>query len=379
MVFKSFLSKPKDIDILSAIPDGIMLINAAGKIEWTNDVLVSLFCIDKNEILNHSINEIIESGLELVRQAAESFKPVVGRIKPTSGKDSYFEITANFIDGHYVVSLRDVTQNYKTVTNIMVEHESSQKVNKDKNVFLNKLSNELKSPLQSAIGFSQAMIDGLGGAMSEKQEKYIKIINKNSSEILYLINKIIEHAKTESNLLDHDFQIFDASNTLQTVLKEFDQTIKAKNLSLNLDMSELVKKTVFSDENSLKIILQNIMESSINSTDIGSINIKVSHPDKDTLIEQNIFSSEPDDFNDKAYMMLKISDTGAGISETDLETIFDPYTQLEKSNKKYIVRSIALASAKNIVKYLKGVLWIDSEPMQGSTFNLILPIEKSMS
>lgn len=378
MVFKSFLSKAKDVDILASIPDGIMLVDNVGKIEWVNDVIPVLLKIDKNEILKHEINDIIESGLDLIRQAAESFKSVVGRIKPLIGRDAYFEITAKPIDGNFVVSFRDVTQNYKTVTNIMVEHECSKKVNKDKNTFLVKLSNELKSPIHSVIGFSQAMIDGLGGAMGEKQEKYIKIINKNSSEVLYLINKIIELAKTESNLFEYDFQIFDITNTLTSVLKEFDQQIKTKNLNLSLDTSELVKKTVFSDENSLKVALQNILETSINSTDIGSISIKVEHPDRDILAEQNISIPQIEEFNDKSYLMLTVSDTGAGIGETDLEMIFDPYTQLDKPNKKNIVRSIALASAKNLVRYLKGSIWIDSEPMKGATYNLIIPIEKFM-
>lgn len=378
MVFKSFLSKAKDIDILASVPDGIMLISGSGKIEWANDVILSLLKINKNELLHAETNDIIESGLDLVKQAAESFKSVVGRSKVSSGKDTYLEITAKQIDGHFVVSLRDVTQNYKTVTNIMVEHESSQKVNKDKNTFLVKLSNELKSPIHSVIGFSQAMIDGLGGEMSEKQEKYIKIINKNSSEVLYLINKIVELARTESNLFEHDFQIFDVSNTIQAVLKEFEPTIKSKNLSLNLDTSEVVKKTVFSDENSLKVILQTVMETSINSTDIGSISIKIQHPERDVLAERNISVPVIEEFNDKSYLMLCISDTGAGIADTDLEVIFEPYKQLDRPNKKNIVRSIALASAKNLVKYMKGDIWIDSQPMQGATYNIIIPIEKFM-
>ncbi len=376
MVFKSFLSKAKDIDILSSIPDGVLLLDSNGKIEWINDLIPVLFRMNKGDIFKTNINDILESGLDLVKQAAESFKSVVGRIRTESGKDSYFEITSKPVDMYYVVCLRDVTQSYKTVTNIIVEHESSKKINKDKNNFLVKLSNELKSPMHSIIGFSQAMVDGLGGEMSEKQEKYIKIINKNSNDMLYLMNKIIELSKTESSLMEFDFQIFDSVNTIQGVLKEFDAIVKSKNLTLTLDIEEVVKKTIFSDENILKMILQNILETSINSTDIGSIKIKASHPELETVHQQFIEVAE--DFNEKAYLMISVSDTGAGISEGDLGVIFDPYAQLDRPNKKNIVRSIALASAKNLVRYLKGVIWLESEPMQGATYNIIIPIEKSM-
>lgn len=376
MAFKSFLSKAKDIDILASLPDGVMLVDNDGKIEWINEVAASLLKTYKNEIFKRNINEIIESGLDLAKQAAEINKSVVGRAKNTEGKDFYLEITAKIINNFFIISLRDVTQNYKTVTSILVEHESSKKINKDKNAFLVKLSNELKSPLHSIMGFSQAMIDGLGGEMSDKQEKYIKIINKNSNEVLYLMDKIIELSKTESNLFEYDFQIFDVVNSIQNVLKNYESTIKDKNLNLNLDAEAMIKRTIFSEENVFKIIFQNILETSLNSTDIGSINIKIYHPDLEVVSRQNI--EVPTSATDKSYLMLNVSDTGAGIAENDLGIIFEPYAQLDRPSKKNIVKSISLASVKNLVKYLKGTVWVESEPMQGTTYNVIIPVEKFM-
>lgn len=374
MVLKGFLSKTKDIDILAGLPDGIMLIEDDGKIQWANDVAGVLFETSKNEILKLNLNEIVEGGLDLAKQAALSGKSVVGRARNIAEKELFVEVTGKATEDCIIASFRDVTQNYKTVTHIINEHETSRKINKDKNTFLVKLSNELKSPVHSIIGFSQAMVDGLGGEMSEKQEKYIKIINKNSNELLYTMDKILELAKTESNLFEHDFQIFDGLNTIQAVIKNNEQQMKDKSLNLTVDSEEVVKRTIFSDENSLKIILQNILETAIKSTDVGSINIKMNHPDLELVAQQDIHVAE--NFTDKAYLMITVSDTGAGVGEGDLDVIFDPYAQLDRPNKKNIVRSIALTSAKNLVKYLKGNIWVESEPMQGTTYKVILPIEK---
>lgn len=374
MVFKNFLSKAKDIDILAELPDGVLLVDNDGKIEWVNEKASILFEIPKNELLKANFNDIVESGLDLAKQAGQSFKSVVGRANIALNLDIYVEITGKIVEDFIVISLRDVTQNYKTVTNILVEHESSKKINKDKNTFLVKLSNELKSPIHSVTGFSQAMIDGLGGEMSEKQEKYIKIINKNSNELLYLLDKILELSKTESNLFEYDFQIFDVVNSAQNIVKNNEQSTKDKNLNLVIDTEELVKRTVFSDEGSFKAILQNILETSISSTDIGTISVKMHHPELEFVAQQNI--TVPETASDKSFLMLTISDTGAGIAESDLTSLFEPYAQLEKANKKSIVKSIALASAKNLVKYLKGSIWVESEIMQGTTYNVILPIEK---
>lgn len=374
MVFKNFLSKAKDIDILASLPDGVILIDNDGKIEWVNDKAPSLLNIAKNEISKLNINQIIESALDLAKQAACNSSPVVGRVKNTSEKECYVEMTAKNVENFYVVCFRDVTQSYKTVTNILSDYESSKKISKDKNVFLIKIANELKSPIHSAMGFSQAMIDGLGGKMSEKQEKYIKIINKNSIETLYFLDKIFELSKTESNLFEHDFQVFDIINSVQIMLKGHESAIRNKNLILNFDAEELEKKTIFSDENSFKVIFQNIMETSVNLTDVGSISVKLQHPSMEILSALGLVEGE--EVNEKSYLMLSVSDTGAGISESDLGVIFEPYAQLDRSNKKNIVRSIALASAKNLVTYLKGAIWVKSEPMQGSTYNVVIPIDK---
>jgi len=375
MVFKNFLSKAKDIDLLANLADGVILVDSTGQIQFANEPSCVLFETGKNELLQSNINEIIEGGLDLAKQAALSGKSVVGRAKSLLEKEFFAEITAKYSEDLLIISLGDVTQNYKTVTSILVEHESSKKINKDKNAFLVKLSNELKSPVHSIIGFSQAMVDGLGGEMSEKQEKYIKIINKNSNELLYFMDKIIELSKTESNLFEYDFQIFDAINTIQTVLKNYEEQINEKKLNLIFESEDVVKRTIFSDEGAFKVILQNIIETSIKSTDIGSITIKAHHPELDFLSEHDI--KVPETATDKSYLMLTVSDTGAGIVEGDLGVLFEPYSQLDRPNKKNIVKSIALASVKNLVKHLKGNIWVESEPMQGTTYNVILPIEKS--
>ena len=377
MVLKNFLSKNKDVDVLANVPDGVLLLDSLGDVEWLNENGAKLFKCDKTMLEKESVNNLIESGLDLVKQASSSSQSVVGKVKLESAKSCYFEITAQVAQENYVVSFRDVTQSYKTVTNIMIEQESSKKHNQDKNKFIVKLSNELRSPLQSIVGFSQAMIDGLGGTMSEKQDKYVRIINKNSLEALYFMNKIIELAKTESNLFEYESQIFDVVNTTQLVTKEFEIEAVEKNLLWSLDVADITKKSIFSDEGALKVILRNILEICINMTDIGSIAVKLTHPNRELVAQQGFEVPETDEeYNEKAYLMFEIKDTGAGYSELEQENLFEPYKQLDKPNKKNIVRSVALASVKNIVKHLKGKIWVETALMQGSTYSVIVPIAR---
>ena len=236
------------------------------------------------------------------------------------------------------------------------------------------MSNEFKSPVQSIIGFSQALLDGLGGAINEKQTKYVKIINKNSSELLYFMEKFLEFSQAESSLFKSDIQPFDLVNTVQTVVKNNDAALSAKNLIVEYDFEEFNKKVVYSDENLVKIILQNVLETSIKLTEVGSITVKITHPDLNVIDKYNVKNFKG--ATSESYVNIQITDTGMGLAESELEGIFEPYTQLDKVHKKTIVRSITLGTAQTILKRLGGAIWVNSEVMKGSNFNIILPVEK---
>ena len=272
---------------------------------------------------------------------------------------------------------RDVTQNYKTLTNLLIEQKSSKKNNIDKNNFFVKLSIEFKAPIQSIVGFSQAMIDGLGGAMSEKQDKYVRIINKNSLDALFFITKVIELSKTEANLFEYESQIFDVVNAAQIVAKEFEIQAGERNLGWSFDSSEITKRSVFSDEGALKVILKNIFEICLSMTEVGAISIKLRNPEREIVQARGIEIPESEEeYNDKSYLMIEIKDSGAGYSTLEQEDLFEPYLQLDKPNKKNLVRSIALATARNLVKHLKGAIWVESEQMQGCSYYVIIPVAR---
>ena len=123
-------------------------------------------------------------------------------------------------------------------------------------------------------------------------------------------------------------------------------------------------------------MLQNIIETSIKSTERGAISVTVSTPDADILIRagMGIISEE----NLSSYLLLTVKDTGVGIQETELDGLFEPYTQLEKNIKKNFVRAIGLGTAKILANKLKGEIWAESEIMKGTTFNIVLPVERGL-
>lgn len=363
-------------DLLTKLPDNVALLNNQGSFLWCNDVAQKTLSKLKENFSEGYIDNIFDNAMDLIVKLAESGLAKVIKTKTPDEKDMYFEFTARKTDEGYLVCFRDNTQSYKTLTSIFVEHESLRKINKDKNNFLVKLSGDFRTPLQSIVGFSQALMGGIGGELNEKQAKYVNIINKNSTDVLYLIDKILELSKAESNLFEKKLGYFDAVNVLNNVIKDNEKDAQAKNIEINVEVSKDVKRTIYSDEAMLKIVLENIIESAIKFTDVGAINIEVSHPDLELVSEKGFLPIE--NAKEKSYIMFKIDDQSLGISDMELENLFEPYAQLDNPNKNNVFRSIAFATIKNIIRIMKGNVWVEPEAMHGTTYCVIIPAEKVM-
>lgn len=146
-------------------------------------------------------------------------------------------------------------------------------------------------------------------------------------------------------------------------------------MEFDTDFNDIVKKNIFSDENMLSRVLLNVLENAVKFTDTGSIRIKVLHPDIETLKSHRF--DIPENFNDKSYLLFKVTDTGIGISEEDASLIFEEYSQSDRTlARKYGGTGLKLALTKKILTSLRGNIWLESEPGQGSTFNFIIPTEK---
>lgn len=364
MGIKNFLSKTRVIDIQSCLPDGVVLITPEGTIQWANEVAGQLFP-QKTNLINTNIDDLLDGGVNAIIAAAGTKKPSIAKF---INSDEYVEITAKEIEGAFVVSLRDTTQKYKTVNNIIEGHENSKKINTDKNAFLIKLANDLKSPLHSIIGFSQAIVDGLGGTVTDKQDKYLKIINKNSSDLLYFFNKLIELSQTESDLFEKEVKFFDIANAVTSIVKTNEQLYSDKKIEMSVNVLENTKKTIHSDEKAFRLMFQTLLETLIKAMDIGSIDIEISNADEEFLATHNIIGCSA-----MAITVLSSSNT---ILESEIPTLFDPYAVIDKSNKRTVLRAISLACVRNVINYLHGIIWAETIPLKGTAFKMIIPFEK---
>lgn len=359
-------------EILRNLPDAVILLDNSGRILWTNREAEYLFNIDTSEEVDLYFDDFVNKGLELVNRSSDKHVPVIAGAATGENHEFFIELNASLMEDQFIVTIRDVT----AMTKVLANAEKTGRLNKDKNLMLNKLTNDFKSPLQSIIGFSNALTDGLGGEIAEKQSKYVKIINKNATDLLYFMDKFFEFSKAESNLVKLDIKTFDVINKIQEIIRANENSINSKKLTINLEFEELASKTITTDENILKTVLQNILEVSLKLTEIGSITITLTNPDMENVIKRGVKVINQAD--SRAYLQISVKDTGMGLKEIELDGLFEPYSQLDKINKKNFIRSVMLGTARTLLGRLNGTVWVETEIMKGTTFNIILPVEKGI-
>ena len=357
MDIKKILFRTNSIDVEKALPDALILCGKDGKIQWVNDVAAEIFETSKMHLLTSNISDFIENPMNLISSSVIMHKPVITKFV---NKEIYFDMTVKEIAEGYVLDFRDAVQN-----SAIAQDDKTEEINREKNNFLLKLANDLKSPIQSIVGFSQAMADGLGGEMSEQQEKYIRIINKNSSELMYFVGKLLELSQTESALKEPDKKTLDVLALVNSVVRFNEQLYKGKEVKISIKPEEDFKKTISTDEEILKNILQDVLEIILKSVDMGEVAITLSNPNDEFISSKNLAPAQ--------YTMISLSTSALLLSENDLECMFDPYTILDSTNRKNVLRAIVLASVKNLVQSLNGNVWVESQILKNTSFNIIIP------
>jgi len=360
------LTLQKNIDVQTNLPDGVLIVGTNSIIQWANDVAHDLFHMENGLLLSKSINDILDNGYDLITNSANTHKALIAK---NTLSDEYYEITSREVDGGYVVALRDSTKNYKRISNILEEQEASQKINNDKNCFLVKLANEFNSPIQSIIGFAQGLSDGLGGKVSEKQDKYLNIIKRNSSELLYFFNKLVELSQTEGNLIDDEEKNFDIVSSLDGIIKNNRVNYDDKPISIEFEVGADTKRMVTQKELSFKLMIQNLIETLMREIDLGKVYVSISDADEEFLTARNLPL--------KTSVLITVSSVNMTVMETELSTLFNPYAVVDSASKKTISRTLALGCVANIAKDLGGVVWAELSPMKGLIFNIVIPRKKS--
>lgn len=367
---------------LESLPDAIVIVDKEGKIQIVNSQTEILFGYTRDEIIGKEVEVLMPSkyknahhghrnsftadpkartmgkGMELFGQHKD------GKIFPVAISISKLETDEGFLTA---ATIRDVTYEKKIEKALIQAKESAEKAKQiaedamqAKQTFLSNMSHEIRTPMTAIIGFSKVV---LKTDLTEKQKEYITAIKTSSDALLVLINDILDLAKVDAGKMTFDLLPFNLKSSISIMLHLFDIKFQEKRLKLVTVFDKAIPEFMLGDSVRLNQIMMNLISNAIKFTTEGEITISVH------------LKSEDDD---NANVEFVVADTGIGIPENMLATIFENFEQATTSTARLFGGTgLGLAIVKKLVEKQGGAIEVKSKIGEGSTFSFVLNFQKS--
>ncbi|MBQ0998208.1 HAMP domain-containing protein [Streptomyces sp. RK62] len=231
-----------------------------------------------------------------------------------------------------------------------------------KSEFLANMSHELRTPLNSLLILARLLSDNPDGRLSDQEVQFATTIHRSGSDLLQLINDILDLSKIEAGRMDVRPKRLPLIKLLDYVHATFRPLTLDRGLAFEVRVGEDVPREMYSDEQRLQQILRNLLSNAIKFTASGKVELRVGRVrDPDAESEEII--------------AFAVTDTGIGIAPEKLPVIFEAFQQADgTTNRKYGGTGLGLSISREIAGLLGGRIVAESEPGSGSTFTLYVPV-----
>ena len=337
--------------ILSYMTDGVLATNRRGKITMINDMAKKQLGVQKEEVLNKSILELlkIEDEYELrdlITQVPElmiDFQDANGEYLSLRVRFALVRRESGFISG-LVAVLHDTTE--------------QEKEERERRLFVSNVSHELRTPLTSVKSYLEALDEG---ALSEPvAPDFIKVSLDETNRMMRMVTDLLHLSRIDNATSHLDVELINFTAFITFILNRFDQ-IRGQDEEKKYELVRdypITSVWIEIDTDKMTQVIDNIINNAIKySPDGGKITVTMKTTDD--------------------QMILSISDQGLGIPKQDLPRIFDRFYRVDRARSRAQGGTgLGLSIAKEIIKQHKGFIWAKSEYGKGSTFTIVLPYDK---
>jgi len=246
-----------------------------------------------------------------------------------------------------------------------------------KNEFLANVSHELRTPLNAIVGFVDLLREGVYGELAPRQIKPVERIEASANHLRHLVDQILDLAKMAAGRLDVHTEVLDIRPFILDVASEMESLVNEKDLSLSLTMGGALPR-IRTDPTHLRQILVNLVGNAIKYTEKGSIVVRTRTISREEAPALGMPSSLSGiDLPGGMLLLVQVIDPGIGIAPADQDRIFEEFEQVGAGPRTDSVNrgtGLGLAISRRLARLLGGDMSLVSQPGEGSTFSLWLPI-----
>lgn len=259
---------------------------------------------------------------------------------------------------HVICYAQDITERIQMENELKDAKEKALDSVKFKEQFLASMSHEIRTPLNTILGFTDLLVES---KLDSQQTEYVELIHTSGQNLLVIINDILDLSKIEAGKMTFESIDFNLPQMLNKLKDMFQPKATPKGIKLGFYLSEVLPEFVKGDPTRLSQIFNNLLSNAFKFTEKGEVSISAEVLIRDT---------------DSARIEFLVSDTGIGIAEDKLDTIFESFTQASgDTSRKYGGTGLGLTIVKSLAELQGGEVSVMSRVGKGTTFRVVLPLK----
>ena len=334
-----------------------------GTIIYANEKFCQISGYEMEELLgkNHRIinsNTHPSSFFEEMWRSISQGNVWRGDIKNSTKTGGFYWVSSTivpFLDDtgkpfQYVSIRNDLTQRKTLEEDLIHARDAAEMGARTKTAFLANMSHEIRTPMNAVLGFSEVVLQDT--SLSSETQKHVRTIYSSAKSLLGIINDILDVSKMDSGKFILETVCFHLPNALAETLQTVEHRAKEKNLHLTVAYHAQLPKRFMGDPSRLRQVILNLVGNAIKFTDKGEVSLAVAWGDAPDMLH------------------FAITDTGIGMSATQIDKIFESFSQADQStSRRFGGTGLGTTISKQIVEMMGGKIWVESVEGKGSTFH----------
>src|SRR2546421_773087 len=357
--------------LIASTPVAIAVLDDERAVRSVNAAFETLFGYTAAEVVGASIDGLIvpeslrtqSSDLEARARSGDIVRVEVER-RRKDGRLIQVRLSAAAVkataEGALVALYEDISDRKAAEQAMRAARDLAERVARARSAFLANMSHEIRTPMNAVLGFVELVLDT---DLQVEQRRALELVRSSSEALLTILNDILDYSKIEAEHLELESIPFDLPKVVHATATLLAVRAREKHLELTVDVPPDVPQMVRGDPTRLRQVLMNLIGNAIKFTEQGEVDVSAS------IIQRD---------GDRAAVQFRVRDTGIGISEDQLGTIFQEFTQADASmTRRYGGTGLGLAISRRLVALMAGELAVTSEVGRGSEFSFALtfPLE----